>query len=744
MPKHIKGSKKKKFRWYYLYFLFAALDLAIIMVSLNTQHTTLQSFNTLLKESERIFQRQKQIADLRNQLLDLNSYGNNVFEDRDVPKHRMAFGESHRRLDTLIDQTKRFDLDTEPFHHEVEEMEEAAVKIFDLLEDTSGLEKDSRNRETKATAFMALMDQKQVLAMNELAKLQNELQSYTQNILEDELEIFYQQQRSEWYLAIFVFVAIGCILYFGRKMHKTFEAYNTRLLKSEERTRAIFENVVDGIIVISPQGIIQEVNPAACKLFGFSYEEMVWQNVKMLMPDPDKSSHDLYIHRYLKTGERKIIGIGREVLGQKKDGSLFPLELAVSKTEVDGEMLFTGILRDISRRKEDEEKLLKATEQAQDAARTKSSFLANMSHEIRTPMNTILGFTDLLKNTNLNDVQKEYLSVVRSSGDLLLELINDILDFSKFESGQMRLESIDFSLESLLHDVFSMIVPKIGGKDLDTYIQIERNVPNDLKGDPTRLRQIFINLLGNAVKFTEKGEVGVTVHCIEQHDDGHVILKFSVNDTGIGIPKDKVESVFETFTQADMSTTRKYGGTGLGLAICKKLIEAMAGHIWIDSEHGKGSSFVFEITLLKGISVSDRNIHPLTIGELKGKTVAFVDDNERSRFILDNFCKDFELSVLFQADSAPSAWNKLDTCLTAGTLPEVILCDIMMPHVDGYMFSRKVKDNPQFQNIKIIAVSSDIKVGSASKAQSVGFDGFSYNWSSSELYDLLFDAIKYP
>ncbi len=359
------------------------------------------------------------------------------------------------------------------------------------------------------------------------------------------------------------------------------------------------------------------------------------------------------------------------------------------------------------------------------SSEAKSTFLAGMSHEIRTPMNAILGFSDLLTRTELDETQFKYIQTIQSSGTLLMSIINDILDFSKFESGKMQLESINFNIEYLVHDVFKMVMERIANKPIDTFVDIAEDVPRYLLGDPTRLRQVFLNLLGNAIKFTSDGEIGVIIrrnNALVSEDN--IGLLCIVKDTGIGVSEDKHRLIFESFSQADQSTTRNFGGTGLGLTICKSIVEAMGGRIRIESTANVGSKFIFEIILPKGKSLTESEIYPLSLDQIKNKKVAIVEDNDKNREILINYCEQIGMDVVFVAKSGESCLQKLDSMASICVFPDVLLTDMLMPGMDGYALIDKIRKNDNWKKLRFVAVSSDARVGITKEAQEKGFHGF--------------------
>lgn len=380
-------------------------------------------------------------------------------------------------------------------------------------------------------------------------------------------------------------------------------------------------------------------------------------------------------------------------------------------------------LRDnINELKEKNEKLKDAQMKAEEASTTKSTFLANMSHEIRTPLNAILGFTDILKETELEVLQREYIETVHTSGETLLALINDILDISKIEAGSMVFESIDFDLYYLIESILKMIRSKVQGRSIEVMYNIQDDMQSSFKGDPTRIRQILINLIGNALKFTEHGEIIIDVK-LDKEDHGYSPRKilFSVRDTGIGIPEGQLEKIFESFTQADASTSRKYGGTGLGLNISRAFVERMGGRIWVESKVGKGSTFFFNLQLEEAEGLIEKNIQPVMSKQLAGTNIIIVDDNKNARQLLHKYCEGVGIVIMKSFVSGIEAMEWLGQ---AERLPDIVLTDIMMPVMDGYELIKRIRASEKTKALKVISVSSDVMVGKSKQAKIKGFNGY--------------------
>lgn len=512
------------------------------------------------------------------------------------------------------------------------------------------------------------------------------------------LESYYQLRFYLMLIAVvsllLILVSVILTLTIGQRATSFVRRSNEELeILVKERTlrlRSIIENAADGIIVMSNKGVVQNFSPAAEEIFGYSSAEVEGQNIKMLMPEPVRGNHDGYLEHYLEHRKKSVIGNKREVVGLRKNGECFMMDLAVNELYIGSEHLYTGIVRDITDRKHVEEELRQAKEEAESATQAKSDFLANMSHEIRTPMNAIIGMSYLALQTELDRKQRGYVHKVNRSAESLLGIINDILDFSKIEAGKMDMEKIDFRLEDVFDNLANLVGLRAEEKSLEVMFDIPADIPMALIGDPLRLGQVLINLGNNAIKFTAQGEVVFKV-AIHELSEKSVKLHFSIRDSGIGMTQEQQAKLFQSFSQADASTTRKFGGTGLGLIISKNLIEMMQGDIWVDSEEGVGSTFHFtaNLDIQQGV-ISDRLCAKKELGPLK---VLVVDDNLSAREIFYNMLISFGF-IVDQAGGGEAALAQIKEA--DDTQPyDLVVMDWKMPGMDGIETTRAIQNSAE-------------------------------------------------
>jgi two-component system, sensor histidine kinase and response regulator len=506
-----------------------------------------------------------------------------------------------------------------------------------------------------------------------------------------------------------------------------------RLRESEQLFRSIFENAQIGISFYNINTGAISPNRALQEMLGYSEKELGqlerWDEIS----HPDERAWSA--ERYGELVQGKCDKNQWEQRLIRKDGRVAATNVRFTLLrDAEGRPQYVAALQeDITERKRLEAELVAAKEVAEAATRAKSDFLANMSHEIRTPMNAILGMTHLALKTELTSKQRDYLAKTRAAAQALLGIINDILDFSKIEAGKLDMEKTDFRLEDVLGNVSSMVSQKAHDKDLEFLIAARQDLPPNLIGDPLRLGQILINLVSNAVKFTEHGEIVVTVALAEEVSD-RVNLKFSVRDSGIGMTPEQTARLFQPFSQADSSTTRKYGGTGLGLTISKRLVEMMDGSIWVESSYGTGSAFHF--TAWFGVGSGETKRRRL-IPDIAGIRVLVVDDNQPAREILSDSLKGLALRV----ESASSGEDAIRALVTADSQDpyQLVMMDWHMPGVDGLEASRIIKRGDRLKHVpKIVMVTAFGREDIGPQAEEIGIEGYLLKpVTPSSLYDTL-------
>jgi PAS domain S-box-containing protein len=526
-------------------------------------------------------------------------------------------------------------------------------------------------------------------------------------------------------------------------MSENHEKSTEQIYWGEERLRQVIEAAPSGMIMVDDRGSIVLVNSQVEQLFGYSRDELLGKSIEILVPMSARAKHPEYRKQFFCAPSVRAMGMGRDLFGLKKDGAQIPVEIGLNPVESNGETFVLASVVDITQRKLAEEALLRANEelehrvaertaelvlinqelvaardQAQMASKLKSEFVANMSHEIRTPMNAIIGMSNALLKTELGQEQLGYSAAIKDAGHALLTVINDILDFSKMEAGKLHIENVDFEPARVIESAIELLVMQARSKMLSLNVFVDPRIPECLRGDPERLRQIILNLTSNAIKFSDRGEVSVRA-TLESTTNGVAVIHISVKDAGIGLTPEEQEKLFQPFVQADGSISRRFGGTGLGLSISKRLVDLMNGKIGLSSEKGKGSTFW--ITVPFEIRSESAVINPKE--ELKNIRVLVVDERKSNFETICAYASAWGMRADF-AVSASEALRHLRQAYVDGDPLKIVITSLKLPDRSGFDLAREVHQDLAIASTDMVLLSALDTIGLGTQALEVGFKSY--------------------
>jgi PAS domain S-box-containing protein len=726
-----------------------------VIGSVGITWTTFDAYSRSMRNAQSWAATLRAAAALSDTLTALNAPGNDVFDHRDTATARRTLAEADRRLVGELDELRRSVVASAGT---LTEQTDALAMLEQVTECARNTEAEAervfacldRGEGQQAATHMSAMDRHSADALREVNALSQLSSKESLRLLSHEsVRIRRFRFLTTAMAAVLVpTLAAGALGSFLLIRHA---------LVSEQAARdggawikAVLETAADAIVTIDEVGLIQSFNPAAERLFWYTSDEVLGKNVSCLMPQPYRGEHDGYLANYLQTGTKKIIGIGREVTGQRKDGSTFPMELSVSEVLQSGQRTFTGIVRDITERLwaeqaqqeycqrveearlELESQALKleyqaadlkaARQQAEQANLAKSEFLANMSHELRTPMNSILGFTKRLLNKLRDSLDAQHLDALETvdrNARHLLGLINDILDLSKIEAGKMDLTRSTFNLAEAVKDVLYQTSSLLDNKPITIALVVPQD-PIIVNADRVKIIQVCTNLVSNGIKYTERGSVTVTVSECDDEQLGRV-AQVAVQDTGVGIKPEDHERLFQKFSQLDGSPTRRVGGTGLGLFITAQYVYLHSGRIEVESRYGEGSTFTFLLPILDSDSTpvkenstadqaqpeiprngaaSARESHLRATDARMCAEVLIIDDDIDTTRLLSQALRDAGVTSCV-AHNGEEGLGYLEQ-----QAPSVIVLDLIMPEMDGVEFLRRIRTHSSWRTIPIIVFTA--------------------------------------
>jgi PAS domain S-box-containing protein len=704
----------RRSRWHYVYFLVAAIDIAAISASLSFSREIIADFSDAVHVNHRWVQRQGHYSDLAELASELTMPGTDVFESKNIDREELRLKTAQSRFEEQLEIAKteaRLHVSSDQVDDVVRGLSRFGGHVEEVITQSREIMRLANDQEYEAAVHhLALMNH----AGGESSKEMSELNQFIRGIHDTRFEVQLAEAETvkgyqSWFGGV-VLIMIGFGSWYGHKLSRTMQnsietsAKQAAVLADQEaRLRTIFNTASEGIITISGQGAIEECNEATLELFQCEESELIGTQLSALVErvDDDPNSDESHHARILDTNS--LIGTKQVLVAYRPCGTKFYVQFSAAEVKFNDHSVITGILTDITGQKAIEEQLHEARLAAESATATKSQFLANMSHEIRTPMSAIIGYSDLLLDPEqATDDRVNCVSTIRRNADHLLTLINDILDLSKIEADRMTVEEIGCSPCQLVSDVSSLMRVRATENDIDFHVIYDSAIPASINSDPVRIRQVLINLVGNAINFTKDGAVKVHVWT-EELDGDNPTINFRVVDSGIGMTEEQKSRLFRPFTQADYSTTRKFGGTGLGLTISQKLVSLMGGEISVSSVSGLGSCFEFALPTgsLENVEIitdPSETASATTPDQAAGSSnltdvaanVLLAEDGVDNRRLISFHLKKAGCQVT-TAENGKIAFDEATAAEKRGESFDIIFMDMQMPVMDGYQASSELR-----------------------------------------------------
>ena len=709
------SSNPRRARWHYAYFVLAAVDIAAITASLSFSREIIADFSDAVHVNHQWVQRQGHYSDLSELSGELIMPGTDVFESKNVDRETLRLKTAETRFDEQLELAKteaRLHVPADQVNEIVRGLSRFGDHIDEVVKQSREiLQLAARNEYEAAVHHLALMNHAGGESSKEMSRLNQLIRGIHDTRFEVQLAEAEAVRGYQSWFGAGVLIMIGFVSWYGHKLSRavhtsmeTSEKQAAALADQEARLRTIFNTASEGIITINANGAIEACNEATLALFQCEESELIGTQLSSLVDRVGDSDDSDDNHHSRILDLNALIGTKQVLVAYRPCGTKFYVQFSATAVRFNDHSVITGILTDITERKAVEKELQKARVAAESATAAKSQFLANMSHEIRTPMSAIIGYSDLLLDpAQTTEERVDCVSTIRRNADHLLTLINDILDLSKIEADRMTVETIKCSPCQLISDVASLMRVRAAENDIDFHVRYDSAVPASITSDPVRIRQVLINLVGNAIKFTQQGAVKVHVWS-EELDGEKPTINFRVVDSGIGMTEEQKSRLFRPFTQADYSTTRKFGGTGLGLTISKTLVNLMGGEISVSSVPGLGSCFEFSlptgslenVEIIQSPSETALETLPDRTTEINESTkvtakVLLAEDGVDNRRLISFHLKKAGCHVT-TAENGKIAFEEASAAKKRGEPFDIIFMDMQMPVMDGYQAASKLRE----------------------------------------------------